>query len=106
MEEKELSVIIQNVLKYEDKKEPGKFKTRLGYVVNSADAYQENTNFKGLSELSIFLNTTKAFDSLNLSHMGKSATLYFIEKVSPFNPLKTYMDLTKIKVKDEVINLL
>lgn len=106
MELKELDVIIQNVLKYEDKDNKGVFKTRLGYIVNSPDAYQDTEKFKGIPELSLFTNNTKLFDSLAIKHTGKSATLKFKEKVNPRNPLKSIMDLQEIKFKDETISLL
>lgn len=104
--EKELKVIIQNVLKYEDKEEKGHYKTRLGYFVADKSSMQATDKFKGIAELSIFTNDTKLFDSLTIEHMGQSATLHFIEQPNPRNPLRTYLVLKEIVFKDETISLL
>ena len=102
---KELKVIIQNVLKYEDKKNPGIYKSRLGYFSAEANSLTSNDKFKGIAELSVFTNDTKLFDILTLDHMGKPATLCFSEEASPRNPLKSYLVLKKIVFKDETIDL-
>lgn len=104
--DKELKVIIQNVLKYEDKENKGKYKSRLGYFLADSTSVQNTDKFKGIAELSIFTDNTKLFDSLRSDHMGKSATLKFIEKPSTRNPLKTYLELKEICFKDETIGLL
>lgn len=104
--EKELKVIIQNVLKYEDKENKGTYKTRLGYFVADKSQIQSTEKFKGIAELSIFTNDTKLFDSLKAEHMGQGATLKFVEQASPRNPLRTYLVLKEIDFKDEIISLL
>lgn len=104
--DKELKVIIQSVLKYEDKENKGVFKSRLGYFLADASAVQNTDKFKGIAELSVFTNDTKLFDSLKSEHMGKSATLKFTEEPSPRNPLRTYLRLKEIIFKDETISLL
>ena len=106
MDTKELKVIIQNVLKYEDKENKGTFKTRLGYFVADKNAIQFSDKFKGIAELSIFTNNTDLFDKLNVNHMGQPATLHFVEQANPRNPLRTYLVLKEIIFKDETISLL
>lgn len=104
--DKELKVIIQNVLKYEDKESKGTYKSRLGYFIADKSAISSSDKFKGIAELSIFTNNTDLFEKLNVSHMGQSATLKFSEQANPRNPLKTYLVLKEIIFKDEVISLL
>lgn len=106
MEEKELKVILQSVLKYEDKNEKGVYKSRLGYILANKDAIQCTDKFKGFSELSYFSNDTQLFDSLNSSHMGQSATLVFTKVQNPRNPLRDSMKLKSIVLKDETISVL
>lgn len=106
MDERELKVIIQNVLKYEDKSEKGKYKSRLGYFLDSSDAYQETDKYKGIAELSYFGNDTQIFDKLSIKHMGKSATLVFKKVANVRNPLKDSSKLIKIMFKDETVDIL
>ena len=106
METKELKVMIQNVLKYEDKENKGKFKSRLGYFVADKSAITSSDKFKGIAELSIFTNNTDLFEKLDIRHIGQNATLKFTEEVNPRNPLKTYLVLKEIIFKDETISLL
>ena len=56
--DKELKVIIQNVLKYEDKENKGTYKTRLGYFLADSSSVQNTDKFKGIAELSVFTNDT------------------------------------------------
>lgn len=106
MDERELKVIIQNVLIYEDKEQKGKMKTRLGYLLNDTQAYQNTEKFKGLAELSYFANDTQIFDKLSVEHMGKAATLVFTKVANSRNPLKDSLKLTKIVFKDETVDIL
>lgn len=105
MDERELKVIIQNVLKYEDK-QTKKMKTRLGYFLNTEEAYQNSDKFKGIAELSYFGNDTQIFDKLELKHMGKAATLVFSKEASKSNPLRDSLILKKIVFKDETVDIL
>lgn len=106
MDEREIKVIVQNVLKYEDKKNNGVLKSRLGYILNSSDAFQNSENFKGIAELSYFSDSTDLFDKLTTEHMGKAATLKFKKVVNPRNPIKDSLKLLSIQFKDETIDLL
>lgn len=106
MDTRDLKVLIQNVLKYEDKKNPGVYKTRLGYFVPDSESLQSTDKFKGFAELSYFSNDTKLFESLETKHMGQSAVLKFKEVSNPSNPLKSSLKLTTIEFKNETISLL
>lgn len=106
MDTKELKVIIQNVLKFEDKENKGVFKSRLGYFVADKSGISNTDKFKGFPELSLFTKDTKLFDTLGIEHIGQSATLRFTEESNPRNPLRTYLALKEIVFKDETISLL
>lgn len=106
MENRELKVLLLNVLKYEDKENKGVWKSRLGYICVTQDALQESEKFKGLAELSYFTTGTDLFDKLSKNHMYQTATLNFEKVVNPRNPLRDSMKLVSIKLKDETISLL
>lgn len=99
-----LDVTILNVLKYTDKND-GKEKSRVGYRVYGDEAYSENDNYRGFTELSYFYKDATLFNQLTKEYMGQKCTLVFEERPNPTNPLKKYNVLKELVFKDNTITL-
>lgn len=109
--EKAMNVTILNVLRYEEKdriskEKTGREKIRIGYVLLGKDAMQDTSKFKGLSEMSYFLDySDEIWNKLNTKVISQPAEFIFDSMQSTRDPLKTYLKLVCINCKDEVINL-
>lgn len=101
----ELDILFLNVLKFKDKL-TGKDKYRIGYILNNPNARQDSNTFKGLNELCFYTDNPILFEKLS----GKDSLLPMVLKVeqkpSTSNPLKLISQITAIKTKNEIINLL
>lgn len=109
--QKELNVTILNVLRYEEKnkatgEKTGKEKIRIGYLLLGKDAVQETAKFKGLSEMSYFLDfSEEVWNKLSVKLISQPVEFIFESTQSTRDPLKTYLKLISINCKDETISL-
>lgn len=99
-----IGVTILNVLKYEDKK-TGLPKVRIGYILTEKDAIRETEKFKGLSELSLFLDDASVFDKVKTEYLLTPVQFVLDEKTSPVDPFKKVAVLKQIITKNETISL-
>lgn len=108
---KNLNVTIINVLRYEEKnkatgEKTGKQKIRIGYLLLGKDAVRETDKFRGLSEMSYFLDySDDIWNKLTLKLISQPVELIFDSVQSTVDPLKTYLKLVSINCKDENISL-
>ncbi len=109
--QKELSVTILNVLRYEEKnrttgEKTGKEKIRIGYVLLGKDAMQESAKFKGLAEMSYFLDySDEVWNKLSTKVISQPVEFVFENVQSVRDPLRTYLRLKMINCKDGTISL-
>ncbi len=109
--EKDLNVTILNVLRYDEKdrttgEKTGKEKIRIGYVLLGKDAVQESEKFKGLAEMSYFVDfSEEMWSKLSTKIISQPAQFIFESVPSMRDPLRTYLRLKTIVCKDETISL-
>lgn len=101
----DLPVTILNFLLYEDKETKEK-KIRIGYLISDKEYCQNSVKFKGYAECSVYLDSDKQWEDLDVSLCGKPATFKFIEVINPRNPLKKINKLTCIITKDGSIDII
>lgn len=108
---KDLNVTILNVLRYEEKnkatgEKTGKEKIRIGYILLGKDSIQDTNKFKGLSEMSYFLDYSEdIWNKLSTKLISQPVSFIFESTQSTRDPLKTYLKLKSINCKDETISL-
>lgn len=108
---KSLNVTIINVLRYDEKnkatgEKTGKEKIRIGYLLLGKDATRETEKFRGLSEMSYFLDySDEIWNKLSLKLISQPVEFIFESTQSAIDPLKTYLKLVSINCKDENISL-
>lgn len=93
----EIDVEVLNVLKYEDKNEKGKYKTRISYRLLDPEKISKTDKFKGYAELSIYLDGTEVFDKFDTKYCGTQLKFKLIEESYPNNPMRKYVKLKEIK---------
>ncbi len=100
-----VNAMILNFMRYKDK-ETQQPKVRIGYICTDKDSISNEENFRGYSELSIYLNDDAKWNDLDVSIVGTACTLEFEKYVNPRNPLKEVTKLKAIDTKNANISIL
>lgn len=90
MEEK---IIVLNVNKYQ---KDGQDRSRLGFIFADNKKVSNTDKFRGLAELSIYYDSTIAFDNVPIDVIGQISIATIESKPSPTNPLKDRRVITKL----------
>lgn len=101
-----LNVVILNALRYQDK-ESKKEKMRIGYALCDKNAVSIQEKFKGVSELSVFLDfSEELWNAITVDTIYTPSEFVFEENLNPRNPLKKILNLKSVKLKNANIDLL
>lgn len=109
--EKQINATIVSVLRYEEKdkttkEKTGKWKIRIDYLMLGKDSIQDNTNFRGYSNLSCFIDYTESlWNKLTTKIIMQPIELVLESVPSARDPFKSYVKVKSINTKDEVISL-
>ena len=95
-----IDVEVLNILKYEDKKNPGKYCCRLSYRLLDTKSIANTGKFKGYSECSLFIDGFELFDKFDHKYCGTHLKFELEEKAYTNNPFKKYCVLKAIKSED------
>lgn len=109
--QKQINATIFSVLRYEEKdkttkEKTGKWKIRIDYLMLGKDSIQDNTNFRGYSNLSCFIDYTESlWNKLTTKIIMQPIELVLESVPSVRDPFKSYVKVKSINTKDEVISL-
>lgn len=95
-----IDVEVLNILKYEDKKNPGKFNCRISYRLLDTKSIADTAKFKGYSDCAFFIDGFELFDKFESKYFGTHLKLEVEEKSYASDPFKKYCVLKAIKTED------
>lgn len=99
-----MEIMILNTMRYRKEGEQT-YKSRLAYIIPTKDAFSDNDNFKGYSELSLYKNDASFFEKIPVEFIGQKCEITIEEKPSKNNPMKSYKDIIEVSCNEKTISL-
>lgn len=100
----EINVIFLGILKYQDKKDSSD-KYRISYILDNENSKLEESNFKGVREFAIYINSSIPWEVLKKEDILTSMKFIMEEIPSSYNPFKKNLILKSIITKKTKIDL-